>query len=206
MPNQYVNKVVKSDGTTLIDLTSDTVTSAAHIISGRVGHLADGSVVTGTAETGGGTGIRIGIANTPIPNILNMFYALENGTAKTGEFTLSQAIPNTSTLIFDTGLSTVNGLFIADETMATQQTGATPENTLWAIVFNPTSNTGSYAMTRITHSMTYGTNQNGVNRGFLNRVYAWEVTDGKLYVTGQYNRNSNYTPFYPGRTYRWVAW
>lgn len=181
------------------------------IENGTFSASADGydgysSVTVNVPTGGGGTNVEIGIGDTPIPNILNLFYALEKGTAVTGEFTLSQAIPNTSTLIFSTGLTTVRGLFIADETMATQQTGGTPENTLWAIVFNPTSNTGSYAMTRLTHSMTYGTNQNGVSRGFLNRVYAWEVTDGKLYVTGQYNRNSNYTPFYPGRTYRWVAW
>ena len=50
MPNQYVNKVVKSDGTTLIDLTSDTVTSSDHIMSGYVGHLANGSQVTGTGQ------------------------------------------------------------------------------------------------------------------------------------------------------------
>lgn len=55
MPNQYVNKVVTSSGTTLIDLTGDTVTSSDHIMQGYVGHLADGSQVTGTGQ-GGGTG------------------------------------------------------------------------------------------------------------------------------------------------------
>lgn len=45
-----VNKVVKSDGTTLIDLTGDTVTSASHIMSGYIGHLADGTQVTGTGQ------------------------------------------------------------------------------------------------------------------------------------------------------------
>ena len=55
MPNQYVNKVVTSSGTTLIDLTGDTVTSSDHIMQGYVGHLADGSQVIGTGQ-GGGTG------------------------------------------------------------------------------------------------------------------------------------------------------
>ena len=54
MANQYKNKVVYN-GTTLIDLSQDTVTSASHILKGYVGHLADGAQVTGTAESGGGT-------------------------------------------------------------------------------------------------------------------------------------------------------
>lgn len=49
-----VNKVVTSGGTTLLDLTGDTVTSAAHIMSGFIGHLADGTQVTGTGSGGGG--------------------------------------------------------------------------------------------------------------------------------------------------------
>lgn len=55
MPNQYVNKVVRGDGSTIIDLSNDTVTSSDHIMQGYVGHLADGSQVTGTGQ-GGGTG------------------------------------------------------------------------------------------------------------------------------------------------------
>lgn len=48
--NPYVNKVQTADGTVLIDLSQDTVFSAADIASGKVGHLADGSQVTGTAS------------------------------------------------------------------------------------------------------------------------------------------------------------
>lgn len=50
------NKVTFNDQT-LIDLSQDTVTSAEHIVAGRVGHLADGTQVTGTAESGGTTEI-----------------------------------------------------------------------------------------------------------------------------------------------------
>ena len=42
------NKVQLSNGTVVIDLSSDTVTSASHIKSGLVGHLADGTTATGT--------------------------------------------------------------------------------------------------------------------------------------------------------------
>lgn len=51
MANAYNNKVVLSNGTTIIDLSTDTVTDASHIMSGKVGHLADGSVVTGTGAS-----------------------------------------------------------------------------------------------------------------------------------------------------------
>lgn len=48
MPTVY-NKVTL-DGTTLIDLSQDTVSSAADIVAGKVGHLNDGTQVTGTAS------------------------------------------------------------------------------------------------------------------------------------------------------------
>lgn len=57
MPNPYVNKVQKSNGDILIDLSTDTVESAADIIAGKVGHLRDGSVVTGTGQGGGSSGV-----------------------------------------------------------------------------------------------------------------------------------------------------
>lgn len=52
MPTVY-NKVT-ANGTTLIDLSQDTVTQASHIVSGYVGHLADGTQVIGTGGGGGG--------------------------------------------------------------------------------------------------------------------------------------------------------
>lgn len=57
MPNPYVNKVQKSNGEVLIDLSTDTVASAADIIAGKVGHLRDGTVVTGTGQGGGSSGV-----------------------------------------------------------------------------------------------------------------------------------------------------
>lgn len=53
MPTVY-NKVT-ANGQTLIDLSQDTVTSAAHIVSGYTGHLADGTQVAGT---GGGASLQ----------------------------------------------------------------------------------------------------------------------------------------------------
>lgn len=48
------NKVIYN-GSTLIDLSTDTVSSAADIVSGKIGHLRDGTRVTGTASGGGGS-------------------------------------------------------------------------------------------------------------------------------------------------------
>ena len=55
--NPYVNKVVY-DGTTLIDLTNDTVT-ADKLIQGYTAHNAAGLQITGTAQESGGSVITI---------------------------------------------------------------------------------------------------------------------------------------------------
>lgn len=47
MANEYISKVVLSNGTTLIDLTADTVT-AADVLSGVTTHGKDGAPITGT--------------------------------------------------------------------------------------------------------------------------------------------------------------
>lgn len=51
MPTTY-NKVTV-DGTALIDLSQDTVSSASDIVAGKTGHLNDGTQVTGTYAGGG---------------------------------------------------------------------------------------------------------------------------------------------------------
>lgn len=51
--NPYVNKVQKADGTTLIDLTSDTAV-ASDVAAGKYFHLATGERVAGTSSGGGG--------------------------------------------------------------------------------------------------------------------------------------------------------
>lgn len=52
------NKVT-FNGQTLIDLSGDTVASAADIVAGKIGHLRDGTQVTGTASGGGGSGLTL---------------------------------------------------------------------------------------------------------------------------------------------------
>lgn len=49
MANEYVSKVVLSNGTTLIDLTGDTVT-ASDLLTGVTAHDKSGAPITGTCE------------------------------------------------------------------------------------------------------------------------------------------------------------
>lgn len=49
MANEYVSKVVLSNGTTIIDLTGDTIT-AADLLTGVTAHDKSGAPITGTCE------------------------------------------------------------------------------------------------------------------------------------------------------------
>lgn len=55
MPNQYVNKVTVN-GSTILDLTSDTV-DAAHLLSGYTAHDASGALINGTAVPATAAGV-----------------------------------------------------------------------------------------------------------------------------------------------------
>ena len=48
--NPYINKVQMADGTVLMDLTQDTVTSE-HMLAGIVGHSSSGATAIGTIPT-----------------------------------------------------------------------------------------------------------------------------------------------------------
>ena len=91
-----VNKVVKSDGTTLIDLTEDTVTSSDHIVNGYVGHLRSGEQVTGT---GGVTDVLVndtsivtnGVAEIPKASNALIGFGVTRGNADQG-ISVSQGV------------------------------------------------------------------------------------------------------------------
>lgn len=103
MANQYNNKVTLKNGTTLIDLTTDTVTNASHIMTGHRGHLADGSVVDGTGasesqvvsikDVPNSTGITAEITGVPAPE--GSIEISQNGTVDVTNYeTAVVAVPS----------------------------------------------------------------------------------------------------------------
>ena len=132
----------------------------------------------------------------PNGNISNMFYALENGIAKTGTFSFKKAI-SSETMIFDVDIETIRGICIYDEDVSGQNEGSTPENTLLSIGFFE-NGIYKYGVSRITSN-------NIATPKFLVRC-TYRIDGGKLYVTPDFAGNKNYAPFYPGHNYRYVVW
>ena len=57
--NPYINKVQLGDGTVLMDLTNDTITSE-HMLAGTTAHLSSGASATGTIPTYNGSFAVVG--------------------------------------------------------------------------------------------------------------------------------------------------
>ena len=132
----------------------------------------------------------------PNGNISNMFYALENGIAKTGTFNFEKAI-SSEIMVFDVDIETIRGICIYDEDISVPNEGSTPENTLLAIGF---FENGVYK-----YGVTRTTSNNAVSAVFLTRC-TYRIDGGKLYVTPNFAGNTNYAPFYPGHNYRYIVW
>lgn len=93
-----INKVIYGERT-LIDLSQDTVTSAAHIVSGHIGHLSDGSIVTGTGsgaasieDVPNATGTTAAIDGTDASHIVADYGLSETALGSDGSVDLSEAI------------------------------------------------------------------------------------------------------------------
>lgn len=90
MANEYVSKVVLSNGTTLIDLTADTVT-AADVLSGVTAHEKDGAPITGTCTYDSDTSED----TAAVAEILSGKTAHARGTLLTGTMTNNGAVTGT---------------------------------------------------------------------------------------------------------------
>lgn len=62
--NPYVNKVQLADGTSLIDISGDTVT-ASTLMQGYTAHNATGALITGTLANG--NNLQYGITDGTLP-------------------------------------------------------------------------------------------------------------------------------------------
>lgn len=164
------------------------------------------AAVSAITAGGGGNTVQIG-QNTKTPNILNLFWVLENGTAKTGEFTLASSLPNKETLIFDSGLSTIKGIFYVDADYVYTATDNKPEYGVWGLYMKNTegkNNVQAIGLSTYNAASTilgYVTAHNT----FITRA-TYEIIGGALYVTATYNNHQEYTPFCPNHRYVWVAW
>ena len=92
MANQYVSKVVLSNGTTLIDLTADTVT-AATMLSGTTAHDKSGATITGSCTYDSDTSDDTAAAS----EILATKTAHARGTLLTGTMPNRGAVTGTIT-------------------------------------------------------------------------------------------------------------
>lgn len=90
MANQYNSKVVLSNGTVLIDLTSDTVT-APTLLAGVTAHGKDGAPVTGTCTYDSDTSDD----TAAVGEILSGKTAHARGTKLTGTMTNNGAVTGT---------------------------------------------------------------------------------------------------------------
>lgn len=90
MANQYNSKVVLTDGTVLIDLTSDTV-DAAHLLASYTAHGADGAPIVGTCTYDSDTSSDTATVGEVL--IGETFHA--RGTAYTGTMPNNGAVTGT---------------------------------------------------------------------------------------------------------------
>lgn len=117
MANQYVSKVVLSNGTTLIDLTSDTVT-AGSMLSGTTAHDKSGAVITGTCTYDSDTSED----TVAVAEILSGRTAHARGTLLTGTMTNNGAVSGTisskSAYVVPQGYHDGSGTVALDSTSA----------------------------------------------------------------------------------------
>ena len=67
MPNQYVNKVVQRDGTTLIDI-SDTTAVTSDVVQGKYFYTANGQKVSGGIASKTSSDLTVSDATVTVPS------------------------------------------------------------------------------------------------------------------------------------------
>lgn len=225
MPTIY-NKV-ELDGTTLLDLSQDTASSASHIRSGYTAHLNDGTQVTGTYS--GGTPTIQSLTVTPSTTQQTFNASGVDGYKPVTISAVSQTnltadnIKNGTTVTISNGTSnlwSVTGTYSggsSKNTQVVQGTTRTTSSTLTAIGAEMTvSKTGTYDVywsafrSSTSSSYTYGTQLyvDGTAYGTQNTTWSNHVQNNhltgvsltanqKIRVYGRNSRGSSYYIYAP---------
>lgn len=191
------NKVV-FNGQTLIDLSTDTVASASDIVAGKVGHLRDGSVVTGTASGGGG-GIgtllnttSIGSVSTSSTQAASLNVSLSVGGVNSYDLLIVESSVNTVTNNRHT--STVAVIFLTASSNVSTKNGGTIATAKWnskissSAVTTTNVSTTAYGIYPNSISISSGTatipmyrRYNSTSTGTINGTYTARVYGVNLY-------------------------
>ena len=183
---------VKAKLQSLIDSANETTGGSDTDLTTAIATL-----IAGFGSGGSGNAIQIG-QETPA-NILNIFYLLENGLAKYGEFTTASYLPATATLIFQSGLEEIKGYMIID---ADWETGVTSNEYTVFGLYHPDAKT----VFNISNRVSSDTNLQYVTFGSAITRCSITIEGGDLYVTANFGGNYGYTPFMINHRYIWVAW
>lgn len=173
-----VNKVELTDGTTLIDLSGDTLSSADQIAKGIVGHLKDGTTAIGTMESGGG-GLPSG------------FTAIATGT-----HTLSADVAGGSTFTVTHNLGAVPDLFMFFAT-------ANVATTYSMLLAMRSSMFGYRSSTYLNKCFYHGNSTTTAAGSDVTTSYGIKTLTATAATVTTYSNSTSY--YWRKGTYKWIA-
>lgn len=196
-----INKIMRGN-TTLLDLSGDTVASAADIVAGKIGHLRDGSQVTGTGQGGGG-----GIGTLLATYSMGAISTSSTSATDTGKSVTVSGVNDYDLLIVETSVNTVTNnrhtatvgvIYLTASSTVTTKNGATVATAKWnskissSAVTTTRANTTAYGIypnsctVATSNSVTTATipmyqRYNSTQTGTINGTYTTRVYGVKLY-------------------------
>lgn len=171
-----INKVVY-DGSTLIDLTADTVT-AATLAKGSTAHDKSGNEITGTMESGGG-------------GLLSGFSKIATGT-----HTLSSAVAGGSTFTVTHNLGVVPDLFMFFAT-------ANVATTYSMLLAMRSTMFGWRSSTYLNKCFYHGNSTTTVTGADVTTSYGIKTVTATNATVTTYSNSGSY--YWRAGTYKWIA-